>query len=81
MEFYVAEARADPFAVLKWRLRTIKSLNFICANCAATEFIEMHHVRHIKTINVKLDPFSKMMAAVNRKQVPPVLFLIYFIIA
>jgi predicted HNH restriction endonuclease len=30
----------------------------------------MHHVKHIKTINANLDAFSKMMAAINRKQVP-----------
>ena len=30
----------------------------------------MHHVRHIKTINVKLNPFDKQMATINRKQVP-----------
>lgn len=30
----------------------------------------MHHVRHVKGINAKLDPFVKQMAAINRKQVP-----------
>lgn len=30
----------------------------------------MHHVKHLKTLNVKLKPFDKKMAMVNRKQVP-----------
>jgi len=32
--------------------------------------IEMHHVKHIKTIGPKLTPFDKLMARINRKQVP-----------
>lgn len=30
----------------------------------------MHHVKHLKTLNVKLKPFDKKMAMINRKQVP-----------
>ena len=30
----------------------------------------MHHVKHIKTLNVKLKSFEKAMAKINRKQVP-----------
>jgi len=30
----------------------------------------MHHIKHIKTINVKLNVFDKAVAKVNRKQVP-----------
>jgi predicted HNH restriction endonuclease len=30
----------------------------------------MHHVKHLKTLNVKLNSFEKKMARVNRKQVP-----------
>jgi hypothetical protein len=30
----------------------------------------MHHVKHLKTLNVKLSPFDQMMARINRKQVP-----------
>lgn len=30
----------------------------------------MHHIKHIKTLNVKLNGFSEMMARLNRKQVP-----------
>jgi predicted HNH restriction endonuclease len=41
-----------------------------CANCNETNNIEMHHIKHIKTINLKLSPFDKMAARVNRKQIP-----------
>ena len=30
----------------------------------------MHHLKHIKGMNAKLDSFGKMMAKINRKQVP-----------
>jgi hypothetical protein len=30
----------------------------------------MHHVRHIRTVNAKLDSFAKLMSKINRKQVP-----------
>jgi predicted HNH restriction endonuclease len=30
----------------------------------------MHHIKHIKTINVKLSKFDQMAARVNRKQIP-----------
>lgn len=30
----------------------------------------MHQLKHLKTLNVKLNAFEKMMARINRKQVP-----------
>ena len=39
-------------------------------NCGDDKFIEMHHIKHIKTINPKLSSFDKMLAKINRKQVP-----------
>lgn len=30
----------------------------------------MHHVKHIKTVNVKLNSFDNQLAGINRKQVP-----------
>src|SRR5258707_10174687 len=41
-----------------------------CANCDSLERVEMHHIKHIKTINPRLSPFDKLMARINRKQVP-----------
>jgi 5-methylcytosine-specific restriction endonuclease McrA len=41
-----------------------------CANCDGTNQIEMHHVKHIKTISPKLSQFDQALARINRKQVP-----------
>jgi predicted HNH restriction endonuclease len=32
--------------------------------------VEMHHIRHVKTINLRLSPFDQLLAKINRKQVP-----------
>jgi 5-methylcytosine-specific restriction endonuclease McrA len=60
----------DPLAAKNWRLSTISALWQPCANCGETKTIEMHHLKHIKSINVKLDSFGKIMSKINRKQVP-----------
>jgi len=60
----------DPLGVKKWGISTIAALGQPCSNCGIDENIEMHHVKHLKTINAKLSPFDKMMARINRKQVP-----------
>jgi hypothetical protein len=61
---------ADPMRIKDWKVSTLTALNQNCANCASFTNVEMHHVRHLKTMNVKLSPFDKMMASINRKQVP-----------
>lgn len=47
-------------------------LNRECIICGTSSGIEMHHVRQIKDLkkSLKLDFFTKQMAAINRKQVP-----------
>ena len=60
----------DPFSIVDRKISTVSPLDLACGNCGSWEKVEMHHVRHIKTINAKLSPFDKMMARINRKQVP-----------
>lgn len=60
----------DIFSIVDFKISTISRLDSPCANCNSMDNVEMHHVRHIKTINVKLTPFDKMLARINRKQVP-----------
>lgn len=60
----------DPMIVKNWRISATSALEQPCANCNAEENIEMHHVKHIKTINTKLKPFDQLLARINRKQVP-----------
>lgn len=66
------EGITDPFAITKWNIRTHSAylLDQPCKICNSTENVEMHHVKHIKTINIKLDDFTKSMAKLNRKQIP-----------
>lgn len=60
----------DPMEVLDRKISTVSSLDQACSSCGAWENVEMHHLRHIRTINVKLNSFDQMLARVNRKQVP-----------
>jgi len=70
MDFQGTSVYKNPLSVLDWKYETINSFNFVCANCAAEQDVEMHHVKHLKTLNVNLSPFDKMLASINRKQVP-----------
>jgi hypothetical protein len=56
--------------ITKWALRTINSLNAACASCGSRNRMNMHHLRQIKTMNLKLNVYDQQMAAFNRKQVP-----------
>lgn len=55
---------------LSFRLRTRSKLGLDCAVCGETERIQMHHVRHIRKANEKLRGFNKLLATLNRKQIP-----------
>jgi len=55
---------------LKYGIRTKSSLLKDCAICGETEGIEMHHVRHIRKMGQEVKGFTRIMAAINRKQVP-----------
>jgi group II intron reverse transcriptase/maturase len=50
--------------------KTHASLNSSCVICGATDLIEMHHVKHIRKMNVKLTAQEKSMGSLNRKQIP-----------
>ncbi len=53
------------------RLRTRSKLGLPCMVCGGLDKIQMHHVRHIRKMDDK-EPrgFTRVMAALNRKQVP-----------
>lgn len=70
MKFFGTTKFRDPFAVIEYKISTIRNVELPCANCNSNTDIEMHHVKHIRTINPNLSPFDKMMARINRKQVP-----------
>jgi hypothetical protein len=60
----------DPLTRKDWKVSTLSALGQCCANCASQVNVEMHHLKHLKTMNAKLDSFGKMMASINRKQIP-----------
>jgi hypothetical protein len=68
--FLGANAPKDPLSVVDWKISTIDNMGQNCANCDSPERVEMHHVKHIKTINPRLSPFDHLLARINRKQVP-----------
>ncbi len=61
--------RFDPFQAIKWKVCSKTNFDFPCAACGSDR-TEMHHIKHIKTLNLKLNQFDSAMARVNRKQVP-----------
>ena len=70
MHFLGATKFRDPTTVSKWKIRTLNLLDAPCANCNSRNDVQVHHLRHIKTINLKLNAFDQKLAAINRKQVP-----------
>lgn len=70
MRFYGTKVHPDPMLDKIWKISTISALGQGCANCGSRENIEMHHIKHIRTINVKLSKFDQMAARINRKQIP-----------
>jgi len=66
----------DPLKSIEkvWNAKFTKSnLSAPCVICGSTTEVEMHHVRQIRDMknpNLKLDFFTRQMAAINRKQVP-----------
>jgi len=67
---FLTKHLADPLEHRTWKITKLDPLNQPCSNCGSREKIEMHHIKHIKTLNVKLNSFDKMVATINRKQVP-----------
>lgn len=70
MHFLTSSKFIDPVTSSKWKIRSTAILEASCANCNSEDKVEMHHIRHIKTLNVKLSPFDRKAAAINRKQIP-----------
>jgi hypothetical protein len=44
--------------------------NLECVICGSKHRVEMHHVRHLKDLNPKLNQLDKLMASRQRKQIP-----------
>lgn len=70
MNFATKMEPRDPLYAGLWKIRTIANLGENCASCGSTQDLEMHHLKHIRTISVKLSTFDKNLAKINRKQIP-----------
>lgn len=70
MRFFGKAVFWDPTTAKDWKISTDNALGHPCANCGSDLNIEMHHIKHIKTLNAKLSIFDKMAAEINRKQIP-----------
>ena len=61
--------RNDPLAVrVNWR--TAYRLAQHCVICGSIEQVEMHHIRHVRKMGQTATGFGKVMAQINRKQIP-----------
>lgn len=50
--------------------RSKSALGMDCCICGSDDRIQMHHVRHIRKMGEKVKGFTRVMASVNRKQIP-----------
>lgn len=60
----------DGIIALRTSRRTRSKLGTWCVICGETEGVEMHHIRHIRKMGAKVKGFARLMASINRKQVP-----------
>lgn len=44
--------------------------DLVCSVCESEYRVEMHHIRHMKDLNPKLNSLDKLMARRHRKQIP-----------
>lgn len=70
--FSTSNPPEDIEVVLAKVMRFTRSrLDYPCAACGSPERIEMHHIRHLRKGSKTITSgFSKIMSAINRKQVP-----------
>lgn len=52
------------------RLRTRSKLGSPCVICDSDDRVAMHHVKHIRKLGSKVKGFTRVMAILNRKQIP-----------
>ncbi|MEO6888675.1 MAG: reverse transcriptase domain-containing protein [Ktedonobacteraceae bacterium] len=67
---FTAAAEVD-IVQMNIRMRTRSKLGLPCCICGDSERVEMHHVRHIRKMTDKrAKGFTRVMSALNRKQIP-----------
>ncbi|WP_085917292.1 reverse transcriptase/maturase family protein [Halomonas sp. CSM-2] len=69
--FMIADRNAmDGRLVTFSRLRTRSKLYSPCVICGEPNGVAMHHVKHVRKMGKKVRGFTKLLAKINRKQIP-----------
>jgi group II intron reverse transcriptase/maturase len=69
-EAFTESAKVD-IVRMNVRLRTSSKLGWPCCICGDEDNVQMHHVRHIRKMTEKqAKGFTRVMMALNRKQIP-----------
>jgi group II intron reverse transcriptase/maturase len=69
--FKIGEVPSPDYALQKSiTLRTRSKLWMNCVICGSDEKVAMHHIRHVKKMGEKVTGFNRLMAILNRKQIP-----------
>lgn len=71
MRFMVSDRNAMEGRLVTFsRLRTRSKLHSPCVICGEPNGVAMHHVRHVRKMGSKVKGFNKILALINRKQIP-----------
>lgn len=66
-----SEEKKVDIVLMNFRLRTRSKLDWPCCICGDETDIQMHHVRHLRKLSSpKAEGFTRVMSALNRKQIP-----------
>lgn len=69
--FKIGEVPSPDYALQKSiTLRTRSKLWMNCVICGSDEKVSMHHIRHVRKMGEKVVGFNRLMATLNRKQIP-----------
>lgn len=70
--FLGGDGSFDPNAAIQfhYRLRTRSKLDAACVVCGSCDDVVMHHLRHVRKMGERLKGFDRILAVVNRKQIP-----------
>jgi group II intron reverse transcriptase/maturase len=64
-------AKVVDIVTMNLRMRTRSKLGLPCCICGSPDQVQMHHVRHIKSMTERqAKGFTRVLAMLNRKQVP-----------
>jgi len=70
-QFLCGEEKTLDDIYTTYHMKLTKSkLGLDCVICGSSNKVEMHHVKHVRKLGEKVKGFTKLMALINRKQIP-----------